>query len=135
MTDNLTEEQRRKNMRNIRSKNTMAERMIANALTELGVEFDTHVKELIGKPDFVFWNQRLVVFVDSDFWHRHPVRFQMPKTNRDYWQKKIERNVDRDQTVNGKLTDQGWRIVRVWEYDIKHSLDSCIQEIMNELKR
>lgn len=133
MTDNLTKEQRRKNMQNIRSANTQAERMVANALKELEIEFDTHVKELIGKPDFVFWNQKVILFVDSDFWHRHPTRFQMPKTNRDYWEKKIQRNQERDQKVNKELTDQGWKVIRIWEYDIKHDLDECIQYVTDAL--
>jgi DNA mismatch endonuclease (patch repair protein) len=57
----------------------------------------------------------------------------MPKTNRDYWEKKIRRNQERDQEVNKELTEQGWQVIRVWEYDIKHGLDKCIQHVVDAL--
>ena len=120
-------------MQNIRSTNTKAERMVKEGLIEKGLEFETHVKELIGKPDFVFRDKKTIVFVDSDFWHRHPSRFQMPKTNPEYWQKKIQRNQERDKEVNEELRKQGWNVIRVWEYDVKHNLEQCIAKIMSAL--
>ena len=76
-------------MRNIRSKCTKPERIIAKELKEKGIYFTQHVKKVFGKPDITFLRKKVAVFIDSDFWHRHPENFQMPKTNRDYWGKKF----------------------------------------------
>ena len=70
---------------------------------------------LYGKPDFVFLKERVAVFVDGCFWHGHPQKCRIPKTNRQYWVRKIERNIDRDKKVNRHLKDKGWKVVRIWE--------------------
>ncbi len=128
--DNLTKEQRQKNMRNIRSKNTKPERMVMRELRRRKIYFAKHVDKIIGKPDIVFRRKKVVVFIDSDFWHGHPVRFTMPKTNVGYWEKKISRNRERDVEVNRALLQQGWTVIRLWEYDIKHNLNDCINRIL-----
>lgn len=133
--DNLTEEQRKKNMRNIRSKGTKPERIIAKKLKEKGIYFTQHVKKVFGKPDITFLRKKVAVFIDSDFWHRHPENFQMPKTNRDYWEKKIERNVNRDKEVNKKLKEEGWEVIRIWESEIKNDPDNCVELILEAIDR
>jgi len=70
---------------------------------------------LPGKPDFTFPGLKVVVFVDGCFWHGHPTKCRLPKTNRAYWKKKIERNVARDRLVTRILKQRGWRVIRVWE--------------------
>ncbi|MCX5734950.1 MAG: very short patch repair endonuclease [candidate division NC10 bacterium] len=70
---------------------------------------------LFGKPDFVFPNHRLAIFVDGCFWHGHPTKCRLPKSNRDYWTKKILRNVTRDREVSRTLRKMGWRVLRIWE--------------------
>lgn len=131
--DNLTPEQRRKNMQNIRSKDTKAERILMSELEKRGLEFISHDKTLLGKPDIVFPNEKVAVFVDSDFWHCNPKRFVMPKTNVEYWENKIERNKKRDLQVNRELKKEGWTVLRIWEYDLKHSLDRCVNKILKKI--
>ena len=70
---------------------------------------------LPGKPDFTFPRLKTVVFVDGCFWHGHPTKCRIPKTNRGYWKRKIERNVARDRLVTRTLEQRGWRVIRVWE--------------------
>lgn len=70
---------------------------------------------LHGKPDFVFPRQRVAVFVDGCFWHGHPTKCRIPRMNRAYWIKKIERNRVRDRKVTRTLKEKGWKVVRIWE--------------------
>lgn len=135
MADNLTPEQRRKTMQRISSKGTKAERMVMDELERRGHDFIRHDKTLIGKPDIVFSEKRLAVFIDSDFWHCNPKRFIMPKTNVEYWEKKIEGNKKRDRKVNRQLKKEGWNVLRIWEYDVKHDLDRCIDKILKKLEK
>ena len=132
--DNLTKSQRRKNMQNIRSAGTMPEKLIIRALRREKLYFAKNDKSIIGNPDIVFRRKKVVVFIDSDFWHGHPKRFIMPKSNRQYWKEKISRNKERDAGVNKKLKEAGWKVIRIWESDIKKNLDRCTGKIVKELK-
>lgn len=131
--DNLTKEQRRRNMQNIRSKGTMPEKMLSKALRLRKIYFAQNVSSLIGKPDFVFRKKKIAVFVDSDFWHGHPKRFIMPKTGLKYWRNKIKRNTIRDKKVNKALRSEGWKVIRLWEWDIRENIDRCIKRIVRSL--
>ena len=126
-------EQRRINMQNIKSKNTTPEKIIAKELKKQKIYFAKNVKTIIGMPDFVFRRKKVVVFVDSDFWHGHPKRCIMPKSNRDYWDNKILNNRLRDRKVNKELKLQGWKVVRLWEYDIKKHLDRSMNKILSAI--
>lgn len=127
--DNLTTEQRRKNMQNIRSENTQPELKIMKELEKREFNFIKYDKSLIGKPDIVFPDKKVVIFIDSDFWHGNRKRFIMPKTNTEYWKNKIERNKKRDKEVNRKLKKEGWKVIRVWEYNIKNNLAKSFNKI------
>ena len=131
--DNLTPEQRRKNMQRIRSEGTTPERIIMDELQKRKIYFEKHVKSILGKPDIVFRRKKVIVFIDSDFWHGHPERFVLPKTNTDYWKKKIERNKQRDRQVTKTLQEEGWTVIRLWEYDVKHNLDDCMRKIFEAI--
>lgn len=133
--DNLTPEQRRKNMQRICSTGTKAERMIMDRLESTGLQFIRYDKTLIGKPDITFPAKKIAVFIDSDFWHCNPKRFVKPKTNAEYWEKKISGNKRRDREVNRKLKQDGWLVLRIWEYNVKHDLDDCIGRILKLLSR
>ncbi len=135
LMDNLTSEQRRKNMQRIRSKDTEPERIIAKELRRRKIYFTKNDSRIYGKPDFVFRRKKVVVFVDSDFWHGNPDRFVMPKSNLEYWQKKIENNKRRDVEVNQTLDNAGWTIIRIWEDDIRKDIDSCMNIILQQLDR
>ncbi|MDP1624513.1 MAG: very short patch repair endonuclease [bacterium] len=131
--DNLTKEQRRKNMQHIRSTGTAPERAVMEALKKKKIYFATYISKIIGKPDIVFRRKKVAVFIDSDFWHGHPKRCIMPKTNSIYWKKKIEGNQKRDKLVNVELKNNGWVVVRLWEYDIKHSFEKSFQKILKAI--
>ena len=133
--DNLTKKQRRKNMQNIRSADTKAELLAARELRKRKIYFARNVKSIFGKPDIVFRRKKIAVFIDSDFWHVHPARFIMPKSNKRYWKEKIRRNKERDKDVNKKLKDAGWKVVRIWEYDIKCDIVNSLGKILKCLDK
>lgn len=128
--DNLTKEQRRKNMQNIRSKGTSPERAVMRELRKMNIYFAKHVDSITGKPDIVFRKKKVAVFIDSDFWHGHPSRYIKPKTNIIYWRQKVQRNKQRDKEVNRILKNSGWKAVRLWEKDIKNNLFTSIKKIL-----
>jgi DNA mismatch endonuclease (patch repair protein) len=76
--------------------------------------------KVFGSPDFVFWRARLVVFVDGCFWHGCPIHGSIPESNRDFWVHKLQRNMARDRAVDKALTARGWRIVRIWQHELRH---------------
>lgn len=131
--DNLTPEQRRKNMQSIRSVNTTPELLIAKELRKRKIYFARNVKTILGKPDFVFRRKKIVVFIDSDFWHGHSQRCIMPKSNIKYWGLKIARNIKRDKEVNARLKKDGWKVLRLWEYNIKKHLEKSFIKILKDL--
>lgn len=132
--DNLTKSQRRKNMQNIRSAGTLPETLIMRALRRKKIYFAENVKSLTGKPDIVFRRKKIVVFIDSDFWHVHPKRFIMPQSNKRYWREKIRRNKERDKEVNARLKKEGWKVIRIWEHDVKCNIDKCITKILKIIR-
>lgn len=132
--DNLTRSQRSKNMRNIRSKDTLMEIKIRSCIHRLGLRFRKNVLELPGKPDIVFPSYKVVVFLDSCFWHMCPYHYNIPKTRRNYWFPKLIRNKEKAKEVNKKLKNEGWKIVRLWEHQVKNNFDKCITKIINALK-
>ncbi|MCH8034845.1 MAG: very short patch repair endonuclease [Bacteroidetes bacterium] len=133
--DNLTPEQRRKNMQGIRSTNTIPEKIIAKELKKRKIYFSQYSKKLPGKPDFIFRRKKVVVFVDSDFWHGHPRRFVMPKSNVDYWENKIRSNRERDTKNNRDLKKKGWTVLRLWEHDVKKNTEKSLEKILIALKK
>jgi len=70
---------------------------------------------IFGKPDFAFPRKKVAVFIDGCFWHGHPQKCRVPQSNREYWVKKISRNVARDKLVTQTLKDKGWNVLRIWE--------------------
>jgi DNA mismatch endonuclease (patch repair protein) len=87
--DDLSKEDRHKNMQNIRSKNTIPELLVMNELKRCRIYFAKHADKLIGKPDIVFRRKKMAVFIDSDFWHHNPKFFILFKSNIEYWENKI----------------------------------------------
>lgn len=132
--DNLTKAQRHKNMQNIRSMDTIPEKRIMQELKRRKIYFAKYVLSLPGKPDIVFRRKKIAVFIDSDFWHVHHKRFIMPKSNIKYWKEKIIRNQKRDSEVNHRLRKKGWKIIRIWEHDLKKNLGRCMDKILKSLK-
>ena len=129
--DDLTPEQRKKNIQAIRSKDTTIELALRKALWKKGIRYRKNYKGLIGKPDIVITKYRIVVFCDSDFWHGYDWdnRKSRIKSNQEYWIPKIERNMKRDKEVTAVLVEQGWIVLRFWEHSIRKNLESCLDDI------
>lgn len=123
----LTTEARSARMRRIRSKNTTPERKLGSALWEKGLRYRKHRKDLQGKPDFVFSKKQVVVFVDGEFWHGHDWarRRERIGRNREYWLRKIERNMERDRWVGEELAHRGWLVLRFWAQDVEANATGC----------
>lgn len=134
--DDLTPEQRKKNMRAIRSKDTTIELALRKALWQRGIRYRKNYKGLIGKPDIVITQYRIAVFCDSDFWHGYDWenRKSRIKSNQNYWIPKIERNMKRDREVTATLVEQGWIVLRFWEHTIRKELEECVEDIQEAVE-
>jgi DNA mismatch endonuclease (patch repair protein) len=115
----------------IRSSGSKIEKTLAKAMWSQGLRYRKQCKDIIGKPDFCFKGLKIAIFCDSDFWHgKKYLKGQKFKTNIDYWEEKIHRNMERDKEVNKALLSQGWIVLRFWEKEINKNLDSCIAKIL-----
>ena len=134
--DDLTPEQRRKNMQAIKSKDTSIEIALRLALWHSGIRYRKNFKVLPGKPDIAITRYKIAVFCDSDFWHGYDWenRHQRIKSNREYWIPKIERNMQRDKEVTATLQAMGWTVLRFWEWQIKKQLDECVNTIIEAVE-
>lgn len=114
---------RSKTMRAVRSKDTGPEIAVRRLAHKLGFRFRLHRKDLPGTPDLVFPKFRKVIFVHGCFWHGHdcPRGARAPKTNRDYWERKLERNKARDAKALSDLRSMGWQAQTIWECEIRDS--------------
>lgn len=132
MADDLTPEQRRRNMQAIKSKDTTIELALRKALWGKGIRYRKNYKMLIGKPDIAITKYKLAVFCDSEYWHGYDWenRNQRIKSNREYWIPKIERNMARDEEINATLEAEGWTVIRFWKRQIRKELDKCVDEVM-----
>ena len=121
MADVMTPEQRSRCMAAIKGKDTKPEMIVRKYLFSRGLRFRVQVKKLPGNPDIVLPKYKTVIFVNGCFWHGHEGcrYFRLPKSNIEFWEEKIERNVARDVRNEGELKALGWRVVRVWECEIK----------------
>lgn len=117
VVDRLTKEQRHRCMAAIRSKNTKPEMLVRRYLFSRGFRYRLNHPRLPGHPDLVLWKYRAVIFVNGCFWHGHEAckYFRLPRTNTDFWQRKIERNRMRDAAERLKLSELGWHCITVWE--------------------
>jgi len=108
-------------MRAVRRENTGPELAVRKAAHRLGLRFRLYRKDLPGTPDLVFPKHRTCLFVHGCFWHRHPgcKRASTPKTRRDYWLPKFERNVEKDRDNEEALRRLGWRVVTIWECETR----------------
>ena len=122
MTDNLSPQDRKKNMSRIRSRgNRSTERRLRSSLAGAGISgFEMHSGSLVGKPDFIFPQHKVAVFVDGCFWHGCPKCYVRPKSSQNYWDEKLRRNKARDVKVNAELEKMGWKTIRIWEHVLKN---------------
>ena len=133
MSDNLTPEQRHKNMKNIRSKDTGIEIRLRKALWERGYSYRKNYKKLPGKPDIVLTKYKIVIFCDGEFFHGKDWEVLKPRLlqgdNGEYWVEKISRNIARDNEIEKELLFLGWTVIRFWGKDILKNTNECIKVI------
>ena len=135
MTDVYSPEKRSAVMRRVKGRNTTPELKVRRLLTALGARYRLHRKDLPGKPDIVMAGRQLAIFVHGCFWHGHVCArgARVPKANRDYWLGKVGRNRQRDGASRAALEAAGWRVERIWEFEmndeaaVKSRLEALLQ--------
>ncbi|MBF0290640.1 MAG: very short patch repair endonuclease [Nitrospinae bacterium] len=129
-----------KTMSVVKSSGTAPEIMLRKTLWRMGLRYRLNVNTLPGKPDVVFVKSKVALFVDGDFWHGRQWRLRGYKSldsqfdgvsNKPYWVEKITRNIARDRKVNAQLRKLGWRVVRVWESDVKRDAQKAAKKVLN----
>lgn len=133
MVDRLSPEQRRRCMSRVRGRDTKPEMLLRKALWARGVRYRLHA-DLPGKPDLVFTGKRLAVFVDGCFWHGCPIHGEIPVSNRAFWEKKLGDNVARDKRIDARLSEIGWRVLRIWVHEIKRDVAVVAEKIIAALR-
>lgn len=141
-SDNLTIEQRHKNMKNIHGSDTKPEIVLRKALWNKGYRYRKNWKQLPGKPDIVLTKQKICIFVDSEFFHGKgyycdyesnkysSLKEQLEhSSNSEYWLNKITYNIEHDEMINAELTGLGWTVIRFWSKDVIKDTEQCIHVI------
>lgn len=120
MVDNLKPGDRRKTMQAVKGKGTRLERYLFSMLAGMRLKgWRKNADDVIGKPDVIFTIPKIAIFVDGCFWHGCPhCQRKLPEANREYWEKKITRNVQLAKQHNYKLRKDGWSVIRIWEHEI-----------------
>ncbi|MEJ7790638.1 MAG: very short patch repair endonuclease [Gaiellaceae bacterium] len=133
MADNLTPEQRSRAMSRIRRRDTRPELLLRRALWAAGVRgYRIDDGRLPGRPDLTWSRHRVAVFVDGAFWHGHPSAYK-PGCHGDYWDQKIQRNVERDLAADMSLREMGWIVLRLWDFDVRRNLSDSLAKIGDAL--
>lgn len=139
--DRLTKEQRSKNMKSIRGKDTSIELRLRKALWHQGIRYRKNYKSLPGKPDIAITKYKIAVFCDSEFWHGKDwdvlEKRLLEGARSEFWISKIKRNMERDKETDKKLNRLGWKVIRFWGDEIKKDLNGCVavvKETIFELK-
>ena len=133
MPDVLTPEQRKRNMKNIKAKDTKIEVILQRALWNKGYRYRKNYKGLPGSPDIVLTKYKIAIFCDGEFFHGKDWEVLKPRleksNNSEFWINKISRNVERDDEINKKLLFMGWTVIRFWGNDIKKHTDECVRVV------
>lgn len=129
----MSPEKRSALMARIKGKDTLPEREVSLALSSMGLSWESHARDLPDRPDFVFRNARVALFVDGDFWHgwRFP---QWQDKLSEAWELKIAANRARDQRNQRKLRRMGWKVIRIWEHQIGQDLSTVITRVAAALE-
>lgn len=122
MTDNLSSEIRSLTMSRVRGKDTQPEMRVRRLVHRAGFRYRLHRRDLPGTPDMTFPGLRRVIFVHGCFWHQHDCgRGTRPTTNKDFWNRKLDHNVQKDKDNISTLKKLGWTVLVVWECETKDS--------------
>lgn len=136
MADTKTPAERSENMSRIRSTNTKPEEIVRKYLFSHGFRYRKNDKRYPGKPDIVLPKYRTIIFVNGCFWHMHGCsRSRLPRSNQEYWKPKIERNIARDSESKQKLEADGWKVIVVWECELrKRIVEERLTRLCEEIK-
>lgn len=120
--DRVSQTSRSQNMARVKGKNTLPELSVRRLLRGMGLGYRLHRSDLPGKPDIVLAKYRLAIFVHGCFWHRHRdcQRSTMPVHNREFWEGKFARTLERDARQHRLLVSLGWQVLIIWECQLKH---------------
>lgn len=134
--DRISKEHRSWNMSRIKGKDTKPELLIRSLLHKMGYRFRLNCKNMPGKPDIVLAKYKTVIFVHGCFWHRHiGCKYSyIPKSRVDFWKQKFNATIERDQKKTDTLKSLGWRVIIVWECDLKKRAEDVINKIHYTLK-
>lgn len=128
----MSPETRSRVMARIRGKDTGPELLIAAALAAQGLEWESHCRDLPGRPDFVFRTAKVVVFIDGDFWHGWRFDEWRHKLS-EKWEAKIEANRRRDSRNRRLLRQQGWKVIWIWEHQVERNLKACLRKVAKSI--
>lgn len=124
-----TSDARREMMGRIRGRDTRPEMLLRQSVWALGLRYRLQYRIGKTRPDMVFIGAKLAVFADGCFWHGCPLHSAKPKNNREFWEQKLRRNVERDGEQAKWLVSKGWRVLRIWEHEIETSPVDCARRI------
>jgi DNA mismatch endonuclease (patch repair protein) len=135
-TDHVSPETRSSIMRAVKSKGARStERRLRAVLVASGISgWRMHANGLPGKPDFIFPDNKVAVFVDGCFWHGCPKCYRRPHSSQSYWDAKVAGNIARDKRRRAELRKLGWRVLRVWEHEVKASASAAVVKIKAQVK-
>jgi len=120
----------KKTAKRIKPNGSKIEKILAKAMWAEGLRYRKQCKDVYGKPDFCFKGKKIAIFCDSEFWHgKKFLEGERFKTNIDFWEAKIRRNIERDKEVNRRLKEEGWKVIRFWGKNIEKDTESCVLEI------
>ena len=136
MPDRITKKQRSYNMSRIHSKETSIEKKVRKYLYHHGFRYRKNVKDLPGTPDIVIDKYRVVIFINGCFWHQHyGCKYAvLPKSHAEYWKAKLTRNVERDIEVYQELKQMDYRVIVIWECEIKEVFEYRMKELIEEIR-
>ena len=137
MADVHSKETRSYNMSRIKGKDTKPEMLVRRFLHAKGFRYRLHVKDLPGKPDIVLPKYKIIIFIHGCFWHGHEgcKYYVVPKTRTEWWLNKINTNIANDHKAHQALEKQGWKIITLWECDLKPSvIEKTLTALLTEIR-
>jgi len=140
MADRISKEKRHEIMSKIRGKDTKIEIKVRHWLYHHGIRYRKNCKDIAGKPDVAIKKYKIAIFIHGCFWHGHETckLFRLPKTNTEFWEDKISKNIERDKRNIEKLHKLGWNVFVIWECqlntDFEHTMTILQDEILTIIK-
>ena len=132
MGDIFSSQKRSQIMSRIKGKDTRIELLVRNELWKNGFRYRKNYGKY--KIDIAFIKEKVAIFIDSCFWHNCPIHGEIPKTNIDFWEKKLTYNKERDLLVTSKLISEGWEVIRIWEHELSSNFTDVINKIIHTVE-